>query len=273
MRVATLLPLAVFAAGAYGASSSSDPFEQWQRPGDSDVRGPCPFLNTFANHGFLPRSGKYITEQDLANALFNAVHVNQSAAQFLFDFAIRTNPEPNATWFSLDMLTRHNVLEHDASLSRVDNYFGHADVFNDQAFAETRRYWGDVVTAQTGAAAIVGRIRTCNATNPEFSLSDLGFEFILGETAAFISILGDSESFTVDTRRVEYLFRNERLPTALGWRRPDAPFGEASLFERMELLRTEYEKRTGRNTTTPSSPGKRTLGYKGRVSRGGVRVL
>jgi hypothetical protein len=97
-------------------------------------------------------------------------------------------------------------------ISRVDNYFGHADVFDDKIFAETRSYWGDEVNAQTGAAAIVGRIKTCNATNPQFSLSELGFEFILGETAAFISILGDPEKFTVDTSRVEYLFSEFCFP-------------------------------------------------------------
>ena len=83
------------------------------------VRGPCPFLNTFANHGFLPRSGKYITQEDLSKALLDAVHIEEGLSNMLFDFAITTNPEPNSTWFSLDHLARHNVLEHDASLSYV----------------------------------------------------------------------------------------------------------------------------------------------------------
>ena len=81
------------------------------------VRGPCPFLNSFANHGFLPRSGKYITQEDLATGLFDAVNMDEGLSKMLFDFAITTNPEPNSTWFSLDHLARHNVLEHDASLS------------------------------------------------------------------------------------------------------------------------------------------------------------
>ena len=37
-------------------------------------------------------------------------------------------------------------------------------------------------------------------------MSDLGEMFLLGETAAFISILGDKEALTVDTTLVEYLF-------------------------------------------------------------------
>ena len=81
------------------------------------VRGPCPFLNTFANHGFLPRSGKYITEEDLVSGCADAVNFGEGLTKALFDAAITTNPEPNSTWFSLDHLTRHNILEHDASLS------------------------------------------------------------------------------------------------------------------------------------------------------------
>jgi hypothetical protein len=92
-------------------------FEGQELTRRSLVRGPCPFLNTFANHGFLPRTGKYITQKNLADGLFNAVNFDANISAFLFDFAISTNPEPNATWFSLDHLTRHNVLEHDASLS------------------------------------------------------------------------------------------------------------------------------------------------------------
>lgn len=73
-------------------------------------------LNSLANHGFLPHSGKNITEEDTVNALYTALNVNQSLGEFLFRHAITTNPTPNATNFSLDDLSRHNILEHDASL-------------------------------------------------------------------------------------------------------------------------------------------------------------
>lgn len=31
---------------------------EWRPPGPNDLRGVCPGLNAFANHGFLPRNGK-----------------------------------------------------------------------------------------------------------------------------------------------------------------------------------------------------------------------
>lgn len=73
-------------------------------------------LNTLANHGFLPHDGKDITREIAATALFDALNVNKTLAGFIFDFGLRTNPQPNATSFSLNDLARHNILEHDASL-------------------------------------------------------------------------------------------------------------------------------------------------------------
>ena len=43
--------------------------------------------------------------------------MDEALGKFLFDFAATTNPTPNATEFSLENLGRHNVLEHDASLT------------------------------------------------------------------------------------------------------------------------------------------------------------
>ncbi|KAK4170769.1 Chloroperoxidase [Triangularia setosa] len=267
MRFAVFLSLAVTASAAANVSIS-DPFEQWHGPKAGDVRGPCPFLNTFANHGFLPRSGKYITHKDLADGLLNAVNFDANISAFLFDFARSTNPQPNSTWFSLDHLSRHNVLEHDASLSRVDAYHGHADIFNQEAFDETRSHWGDTVDVQSGTAAIIARINTCKVTNPAYSLSALGEGFIWGETAAFISILGDAETITVEKRRVEYLFQNERLPTELGWKRPETQFTIDVLTRNLLAVRAEYWKQL--NTT--SSLRRQSEGYAARLSGGRARL-
>jgi len=74
-------------------------------------------LNTLANHNFLPHSGKGFTLEKTQHALKTALNINETLGQFLFNFAVTTNPQPNATEFSLENLGRHNVLEHDASLT------------------------------------------------------------------------------------------------------------------------------------------------------------
>ncbi|KAK0648405.1 Chloroperoxidase [Cercophora newfieldiana] len=251
----------VTCAAAQDKTSNVDPFEQWHKPEAGHVRGPCPFLNTFANHGFLPRTGKYITQKDLADGLFRAVNFDANISAFLFDFAVSTNPEPNSTWFSLDHLTRHNVLEHDASLSRADAFHGPADVLNEAAFTETLSYYGDTLDVKSGATAIVARMKTCKATNPTYSLSDLGEAFILGETAAFISILGDAKTITADKKLVEYLFRTLSLWSELGWKRPDSAFTTDILLSSLETVETEYHKQL--NAT--SQARKRSGGYADRL--------
>lgn len=80
-------------------------------------------LNTLANHNFLPHTGKDITREATANALFDALNINKTLGSFLFDFAMRTSPLPNATTFSLNDLGNHNILEHDASLRCVFHSF------------------------------------------------------------------------------------------------------------------------------------------------------
>ncbi|KAA8913359.1 Chloroperoxidase [Sphaerosporella brunnea] len=44
------------AAGIYPKISTSGA-HAWQAPGPNDKRGPCPALNSLANHGYLPRNG------------------------------------------------------------------------------------------------------------------------------------------------------------------------------------------------------------------------
>ena len=76
-------------------------------------------LNTLANHGFLPHDGKDITEDRIVMVLNNSLNLDEELSQFLFKEALTTNPDPNATTFSLNDLSRHNILEHDASLRCV----------------------------------------------------------------------------------------------------------------------------------------------------------
>lgn len=65
------------------------------------VRGPCPMLNTLANHGFLPRDGRDLTQDVVVSGLGNGLNFDSSLAELMFEMAIPANPEPNATYFTL----------------------------------------------------------------------------------------------------------------------------------------------------------------------------
>ncbi|KAI1087167.1 Cloroperoxidase [Rostrohypoxylon terebratum] len=204
-----------YPSSAHNAAPSGHP---WIAPGPNDFRGPCPMLNTLANHGFLPHDGKNITQDVTVNALGSALNFNSSLATLMFQMATIANPEPNATFFTLDQLNVHNVLEHDASLTRSDAYFGNNHIFNETIFEETEKYWtAEILDADMLANSKVARQLTSKAFNPNYTFTSRINDFSLGEVIAPIVAFGDLQEAKVNKTLVEYWIRNERLPTELGW--------------------------------------------------------
>jgi hypothetical protein len=197
-------------------------------------------MNTLANHGFLQRDGKNITRENAIKALGDGLNFNSSLVEVMFDAAIIANPEPNATYFTLDHLNQHNVLEHDASLryvvvlldrnpepgslsglpfpsdhkpnsltprSRSDAFFGNNHVFNETIFEETKKYWPEpVINASMLANAKVARQLTSKVSNPTYRFTLITEEFSLGEVIAPVVAFGDLATITVNRTLVEYFF-------------------------------------------------------------------
>ncbi|KAF7586686.1 hypothetical protein BBP40_008492 [Aspergillus hancockii] len=202
----------------------------WAPPGHNDVRSPCPVLNALANHDVLQHDGKDISQQDTIQALDLALNVDRGLSEILFAMALETNPTPNATTFSLDDLDRHNIIEHDGSLSRGDFYSGDNHSFNQTTFDEARSYWTQpIIDLHAGAKARLARINTSKSTNPTFDLSGLRLRFSYAQTATYILVFGDRVSGTVNRSWVEYVFENERLPVELGWDRRESPIATSDL--------------------------------------------
>jgi hypothetical protein len=92
--------------------------------------------------------------------------------------------------------------------SRSDAYYGNVLVFNQSVFDETKSYFtSETVTLEMAAKARLARIKTSKATNPTYTMSDLGDAFTYGESAAYVVVLGgDKKSATVKRSWVEWLF-------------------------------------------------------------------
>lgn len=165
-------------------------------------------LNALANHAFLPHDGQNITQNMTTFALDAALNIPPQFGALLHTAAVRTNPTGNVTnTFSLDNLGRHNILEHDASLSRQDAFFGNNLVFNQTVFNETRSHWQETIDVPQAATARLSRIQTSNTTNPTFGFTRIGQQFSVGESAAYIIVLGNKTTRTANRTVVEYLFR------------------------------------------------------------------
>jgi hypothetical protein len=171
------------------------------------VRGPCPMLNTLSNHGFLPRDGRNITKANAVAGLNGGLNFNGSLGELMWEQAIIANPEPNATFFTLEQLNVHGVLEHDASLTRTDAFFGNNHIFNETVYNQSKQWWtDDVVTAKQLAHSKIFRQLESRAQNPNYTFSASVEEFSLGEVAAPIIAFGDMSAGTVQRNLMEYFF-------------------------------------------------------------------
>lgn len=134
------------------------------------ARAPCPMLNTMANHQFLPHDGRNITREKIIYALTTALNFDEEVINLAFNQGITTNPQPNATWFDLDHLSRPDVLEHDASLSRQDSYSGNNALFDPEIFEQTKKFWyGEVLDRFMITNAKVGRQLQSKVSNPTYT--------------------------------------------------------------------------------------------------------
>ncbi|KAF3806286.1 putative sterigmatocystin biosynthesis peroxidase stcC [Colletotrichum gloeosporioides] len=197
----------------------------WKAPGPGDQRSPCPTMNTLANHGFVPHDGRNITLEKLTKGVKDALNVAEARALNIFETALAVNPLPNATFFDLEMLHAHNVIEHDGSLSRRDAVFDPTNSFDKGTFDNFVSYFGDEQAINT---SIIANARARHALdmseiNPSFSIIQEQIPVIVGENAFMLAIFGHPENPVANRSFMEYFFRNERLPVELGWTPSDTP--------------------------------------------------
>ncbi|KAK2626466.1 hypothetical protein QTJ16_003641 [Diplocarpon rosae] len=239
--------------GASNTAGSAPEGHEWIAGGESDFRGPCPMMNTLANHGFISRDGKNLTKEVVVNGLSQGLNFDPALATIMWEQAVFVNPEPNATYFTLDQLNPHNVLEHDASLSRSDAYYGNNHVFNQTVFDTVKPLWTEeVLTAEMLANSRVYRQIVSKATNPEYSFSPTVENFSLGELAAPILVFGDSEAGTTKRDQVIYFIENERLPYELGFVKQASPITLNKTLATSALISKHSQLITGQNATSPA---------------------
>jgi hypothetical protein len=92
--------------------------------------------NALANHDILPRSGKNYTTELIVTQLHDALNLDTAMATALASAWLRISPNPASGTVTLEDLQRHNAIEHDGSMSRLDVGLGGKGEFNQEAFDE-----------------------------------------------------------------------------------------------------------------------------------------
>ncbi|USW53428.1 Putative chloroperoxidase [Septoria linicola] len=217
-----------------GPAPANDPrFTNFQKAGPNDVRSPCPGLNALANHGFLHHDGRNMTIPHLLQGLAAGLNMGADFTVAIGGAGLLSSPNPLGGAFDLNDLDQHNFpIEHDASLSRQDDFFGNDHDFNNNIWQQTLSFFKGSSTTNLLAAskAIANRTADSQKRNPTFTYGFREFIFRYGETAIYLQSMG-SDDLTGITRVdwVRSLFEQERLPYHLGWRPRAEPITLPSL--------------------------------------------
>jgi len=124
------------AASLFSRLASQQAVGVFTAPAPTDLRGPCPFINMLANHGYLPRNGKGITETMLST-VFNEQLGTSPIFGALFAKVAFNKFKGADSLLNLDSLLKRvgaGGVEHDASQSRADK-----SVQPDQSKADPNR--------------------------------------------------------------------------------------------------------------------------------------
>ncbi|KAJ7826891.1 hypothetical protein B0H14DRAFT_2595594 [Mycena olivaceomarginata] len=164
---------------------------EWIAPTATDVRSPCPGLNTLANHGYLHRSGKNISIPDMLQAALDGFNVGPDTIIQAAKFGLLSGDDP--TTLNLDALQLHNLVEHDASISRNDFAIGDNLHFNETVFSTLANANAgvDFYNATSAGQVMHDRLADSLARNPTTTNTRKEFELRIRESALYLSILGD----------------------------------------------------------------------------------
>ncbi|KAF8138810.1 heme-thiolate peroxidase [Boletus edulis] len=206
----------------------------------SDLRGPCPGLNTLAAHGYLPRQG-VVTPGQIITAVQEGFNMGYHFASFLCYSAFITDGNHLTNLMSIGANTTtkgqlttgidtHGHFEGDASLTRDDAYLGNNFMFNQtlfNAFNESAAQVGNsMITFEAAALDRAIRINDSIARNPEFSFETPRFLGAIAETGFFFAMFVNNQ--TADNEKplslddAESFFGNHKFPQ--GFYRRQGPY-------------------------------------------------
>ncbi|KAJ7099305.1 Cloroperoxidase [Mycena belliarum] len=212
--------LILAAVALSNASETSLNSHRWIAPKATDLRSPCPGLNTLANHGYLPRNGRNVSIPMMLKAAIDGFNVGPDSILQAAKFGLLSGDDP--TTLNLDALRLHNLIEHDASLSRGDFDLGDNLHFNETIFKTLAdsNPGVDYYNATSAGQVQHDRLAISLATNPNITNTPKEFAVRTRESALYLSVMGNPLTGVAPKKFVQIFFREERLPIAEGWKRP-----------------------------------------------------
>ncbi|KAH6905638.1 Chloroperoxidase [Coprinopsis sp. MPI-PUGE-AT-0042] len=252
-----------------GTKLVNDPAHPYKKPGPFDIRGPCPGLNTLANHGYLPRSG-VATPQEIITAVMEGFNMENRIAVFVTYAAFIVDGNPITNLMSIGGktirtgidppkpaivggLNTHSVFEGDTSMTRGDFHHGDNHSLNMTLWAQfvdySNTYGGGFYDLPAANELRNQRIAQSLATNPEFDFTSPRFFTAYAESVFPINFFRDGRiaDGKLDMAAAEEFFLHERFPK--NFHRKPVPGGT----EGFNYLAQRSNIQPGRNNGTVNS--------------------
>ncbi|KAK7039906.1 Chloroperoxidase [Favolaschia claudopus] len=238
LRLSSFLAIAAFACAVSVDVRSEESFghplppaemHQFIAPKATDIRAPCPGLNTLANHGYLPRNGRNVTVDMIVQGSLDGFNAGVDAILPFAKFGLLASNV--ASTVNLDELVLHGLIEHDASLSRVDAALGDPLHFSEQIFSTLAHSNPGVNYYNTTSAGHVQFARLADSLkkNPNVTNTPHEFKIRTRESAFYLSVMGEPLTGIAPKKFVNIFFRENRLPIQEGWKRPKTLITAATL--------------------------------------------
>jgi hypothetical protein len=184
---------------------TADGFQEYLSPTDPSLpsdgvllsRGPCPGLNALANHCYLPHDGRNITPEQVVEAIFKHLNVDKQIVLPLANASLKVSDNPSKGTFDLHQLAKHNILEHDGSLTRPDTTEGKQskDLDLQKLHRFINHFEGNkTVNLSAAAKARYDAILDSRNTNPHHNMTSKQKYFSLFETTSYLLVLQDEKT-------------------------------------------------------------------------------
>ncbi|KAJ7127271.1 Chloroperoxidase [Mycena crocata] len=220
-------------------------------PGPSDQRGPCPAMNTLANHGYISRNG--ITNfEEIIRGVGEAFNIERDVASGMAALNILTRGNPFVNKISIGGISplvpplpfkidgpetqgiaKHGRVEGDASMTRSDVFIGDNRNFNQTRWngdLESLAKFGDdgpdgpntVFNLQALVALKKANLESDQALDPKFAIPPRRLNTVYGAPGLIMTVFANGTTKQATKQIITSFFMNQTFPE--NWFRSATPF-------------------------------------------------
>ncbi|KDQ50980.1 hypothetical protein JAAARDRAFT_544016 [Jaapia argillacea MUCL 33604] len=237
-----------------------DAAHPYMPPGPSDQRGPCPGLNTMANHGYLPRNG-IVSAADIINGAQEAFNVDYNFSVALASFALLSRGNVLLDRVSLGLesplvpplpgnidgtpggLGKHGRFEGDVSMTREDFALGdnvhfQQDLYNNLLTYVANYSDGHIVSERVFQEYRFARFVDSYLRNPNLTFHVGRHGFGYGEAGFTLNFFPNAKEGNLTVPVMTSFFQHETFPQ--GWFRRATRFTFDGVINAADVVETPH---------------------------------